>query len=76
MTMFMLQIWLTDDWAFIVTFGILAFTDGYILNNVMMFGPKAGKACNQEITASMLVAAQPVTVFIASVISNVIVKNL
>ena len=65
-----------SDAAFILALAVLAFTDGYILNNVMMFGPKTSALEDQELTTSLIVAAQPVTVAISASISNVIIRNI
>lgn len=67
---------ISSDVAFIFTLAILAFTDGYILNNVMMFGPKVSAPGDQELTTSLIVAAQPVTIAISASVSNIIVRNL
>ena len=61
---------------FICGFAVLSFGEGYIENNVLMFGPKAGHAHNQEVTASLLVTGQPVSIAFTSVISNVLIKYI
>ena len=63
-----------SDIVFILSFAMLALTDGFILNLVMMFGPKSSK--DQALNASLIVAAQPVTIVLASVLSKFIVSNL
>ena len=74
--LFYFQIWFTNDWAFIIAFAILAFSDGYILNNTLMFGPKVSPPEFQALTTSMIVASQPISIMIAALLSNVIVKIL
>ncbi len=65
-----------SDVAFVCVLVVFAFSDGYINNIAMMFGPKSLESGLQEVTAGFLVATSATAITLGSILSTAIVKAL
>ncbi len=70
------QVFIPSDVAFVCILVLFAFTDGYINNIAMMFGPKSVESGLKEVTAGVLVATSSTAITLGSILSAVIVKAL
>ena len=71
-----LPVIINTDWGFTLLMFVFAFSDGYIVNMAMMFGPKAGSERDQEVVAGFLVAVITSAITFGAIFSIIVVQAL
>ena len=71
-----LPVIIDSDWGFTLLMFLFAFSDGYVVNMAMMFGPKAGAEQDQEVVAGFLVAVVTSAITFGAIFSIIVVQAL